>query len=64
MYRPDGGVELIVRDRKDKTKLRERRYWRGEIRDKGHQSSRLNRQTAKQAELQFYGNGFQIHINP
>ena len=33
MHRPDGGVELIVRDRKDKNKLRGRRYWKGEIRD-------------------------------
>ena len=33
MHRPDGGVELIVRDRKDKNRLRGRRYWKGEIRD-------------------------------
>ena len=33
MHRPDGGVELIVRDKKDKDKLRGRRYWKGEIRD-------------------------------
>ena len=32
MRRPDGGVELIVRDRKDKNKLRGRRYWHGEVR--------------------------------
>ena len=32
MRRPDGGVELIVRDRKDKSKLWSRRYWQGEVR--------------------------------
>lgn len=33
MHRPDGGTELIVRDRNDKSKLRGRRYWKGEIKD-------------------------------
>lgn len=31
MRRPDGCVELIVRDKKDKNKLRGRRYWQGEV---------------------------------
>ena len=31
MRRPDGGVELIVRDPKDRNKLYGRKYWHGEI---------------------------------